>query len=745
MPQDRFLIAPYESGQQTNVRPWLIPDDAYASSRNAYVFRGRTKKRFGSYVMNRTVPSAIAQQYTRLRMQIGSTDGAGIALNVTVPGFPITQIGGAFSLGNEMFTIQATGAAVILKTTGTSVATLDTTISTNNLDITSTSLNTSIFYYPGLPVMGLLDFDTDVTNVGLTIGFDTKFAYQFIGGAWTRLAVETTPGASVWSGSDSQFFWSTNYSIVQLAPFMVQNMFFVTNNNPPDFMRYLDNFTGGSWHFFNPNIDGLGSKLTTALMLVPFKGRMVALNTYEHDSSGNDARYPNRARWCQTGSPLQVDAWQTDITGKGGFLQAPTNEAITSCEFVKDRLIVFFEKSTWEFVYTNNQVEPFIWQQVNTELGAESTFSTVPFDQVTISVGNVGVHQCNGLNVDRIDQKIPQTVFQIHNGNDGPIRVYGIRDYTAELIYWTFPNFKYAADIFPTQVLVYNYQNQSWSINDDSITCFGYFQPIVDDTWESDDGTWEEDDSPWVTASEQAQFRKIIGGNQQGFTFIVYPAENKNASVLQITDVTPGVDTTFKVINHNLHADEDYIQFSNLQGTGSVLTSFNGLIWPVKQVFDENTFTVQTPNPTSGTYTGGGTIARVSRIDILTKQYNFYLSQARNFSISKIDFQVDRTALGQIAIDYMTSSSEESLRDMGIENGSIVGNAILETSPYLRVPYEASQERLWHSIYTQADGEFIQLRIYFDDLQMVNSDIVQSEFEMHAMIFYATPTASRLQ
>ena len=48
--ENRFFIAPYDesSGQQNNVKPWLIPDNAFEVLNNAYVFRGRVRKRFGS-------------------------------------------------------------------------------------------------------------------------------------------------------------------------------------------------------------------------------------------------------------------------------------------------------------------------------------------------------------------------------------------------------------------------------------------------------------------------------------------------------------------------------------------------------------------------------------------------------------------------------------------------------------------------------------------------------------------------
>src|SRR5690606_15469211 len=118
--------------------------------------------------------------------------------------------------------------------------------------------------------------------------------------------------------------------------------------------------------------------------------------------------YTNRCRFSKNGNPLDADAWY-DLPGfSGGFItNAGTKEAIISVQFIKDRLIVFFERSTWELVYTFSETDPFIWQKINTELGVESTFSGVPFDKVVLGIGNVGIHACNGSNVERVDQKIP--------------------------------------------------------------------------------------------------------------------------------------------------------------------------------------------------------------------------------------------------------------------------------------------------------------------------------------------------
>ncbi len=726
MPTDRFLIAPYDanSGLQTNVRPWLIPDEAFSALNNAYVFRGRVRKRFGGTLLNGSVDDAVAQLFSRLRINIATTDGAGNAAG-TVPG-AIFKIGQLFSVGDTIFTVwQANGAML---STGSATGTYNT--ATGAYTITGADALTAVYFFPAEPVMGLPTYENASINDETLIAFDTQFAYQYINGGWERLAGEVTPGAATWTGDDSQFFWATTWTSDAS-----NRIFFVTNfnENEPNFMRSFD---GTNWDNFRPAITG-ALFLNSARILVVFKNRLIALNTWEGAGSPGD-NFPTRARYSQIGSPLAVDAFRQDIPGKGNAIDAATTEAIITAEFLKDRLIVYFERSTWELVYTGSQTYPFTWQKINTELGAESTFSIVPFDKVCIGVGNVGIHACNGSNVERIDQKIPDEVFEVSNDNQGVFRVYGIRDYFVEMVYWTFPTSE--NNKFPRRVLVYNYKTGTWAFNDDSITAFGYFQNPTSITWSSTNQTWEDGIETWDDAPLLAKFRQVIAGNQEGFTFLVDSDEPRNSPSLQITNITfPAGVITLDIIDHNL-ATNDYIIIENAQGSGDI-TTLNGRIYQVN-VMSSNIITIIDPEVTTGTYTGGGTAARVSQINIFTKQYNFYVKQNRNVNLNKIDFQIDSTTNGQITVDIYPSSGD-----------LVVDSRVLDMTPYALYPYEAQQTRLWHPIYPSAEGEFVQLKLFLSDdpnlpaeeTQMRNPLIAFSEFEMHAMAFYVNPTSTRMQ
>jgi hypothetical protein len=772
---DRFLIAPINSGLTKNQPPWLIPDEAFDYLQNAYVFRSRILKRFGSSLMG------TSQFNSRLRTSlisggagVGITDGAGNAsgnvLTILSDAGLTLAVGQAFSIGTEMYTvISATpGAQAMLATMGS--GTFD--ISTGAFTITGGPATTTIFFYPALPVMGIDQYEINAVNDHPTYAFDTRYAYLFSSGAWDR------SGAAIWHGTDLNFFWVANWQGVAGTQLLFVTNFNATIPTPganDDPIWYFDGTTwtaasGANAFYFRPGGGAIhtGPYVKTARIIVAFKNRLVLLNTVENDNSGGagvNTAFVNRARYSFYGSPLAVNAWyeknQADnvvnVAAGGGFVDAATEEQIISAEFIKDRLIVYFERSTWELVYTSNQVFPFVWQKINTELGSQSTFSTVPFDKDVLTIGQTGVHACNGSNVVRIDDQIPTTVFEFELENNAFLRTVGVRDYYNEMVYWTYvDDLQTPTQKFPNQVLVYNYKNNSWARNDDCITMFGYFEQSSDLTWASSDPLqWNEGTQTWQSNVTQANHRVILMGTSEGFMLILNEEETRNAASMQITNIVFNGDNTLTltIINHNLtdmpiefDYDQDFILIENVDGDAPTMAALNGKIFLVYEVVDANTIVIQVPL-LSGTYNGAGTAARVSNIQIKSKQWNPYVDQARDFYLHKIDFGVIKTDKGAITVDYYPSSTELSMIDEGEQSGSIMGNNVLETFPYDEnlYPLEQYQELLWHPIYFQTTGTFIQIGMSFSLDQMLDPNISLIEFEIQGMALFTQPTSMRLQ
>ena len=789
---DRFLIAPFNSGLQADMKPFLIPEDAFAQLLNAYVFRGRVRKRFGGRLMGMGWDGPITEPlFSRFRIQVG-TIGAPVS---PVPGV-IFKIGQMFSAGDQIFTVYQNGAMLH---TGVGTGTFDTTTGAFALAGTGLAGGTPIWFYPAEPVMGLCNYESGPINDQPSYGFDTQFAYLFAGGFWQRSGLLEFNAAN-----NIKFVWTDNWRGVSpggLPTLFVTNFSFTVpvpaaTDDPIWYTVDGTNWTaatGANAFYFLPSGGAMqtGAFVSTARIIVAFKNRLLLLNTVENDGSappGVNTQYANRCRYSFIGSPFARNAWyepnQTDssggvvnrnnIAGGAGFVDATTEEQIVSAEFIKDRLIVFFERSTWELAYTGSQVLPFVWQKINTELGSEGQFSTVPFDKVILTMGTTGVHSCTGANVERIDTKIPDEVFTIDQKSLGVQRVAGVRDYYTELVYWTFPSTTSESfvpntntySVFPTEVLVYNYRNYSWALNADCITAWGYFEQQNETslgmTWASTTLTWEEANFSWSGGGTlQTNFRQVIAGNQQGYVFIVDSDVDRNARVMQITNmVQSGSDVELTIVDHTLVAsdypddpvDGDYIIIENAQGITLVNDRYptnTSLIFPVLEVIDLDTILI--PDATlTGTYTGGGTASRVSNIAIRSKQWNPYLGDATNIYLARIDFGVEKTSDGQITVDYFPSSSELSLLNAGGATGtnSIMGTGVLETFPYdpALYPLEQDQERLWHPIYFQSTGECIQIYMYMSDAQLSVASIAFAPFEMDGLVLHVSKSASsRLQ
>jgi hypothetical protein len=737
---DRFLIAPLEVGLEKDLKPWLIPDTAYAELTNSYIFRGRIRKRFGSKWM------ADDNLNSRLGIPlaggagVGITDGAGNAVG-TVPGSKF-KVGQQFSIDTEVFTVITAGIAQPMITTGTSTVYTFNTVNGAYV-INGATPGTQVYFYPAEPVMGITNYETGAINNQPSYAFDTQFAYTFSTGFWQR------SGTSVWHGDNLDFFWATNWNGLTVnTTYMFVSNFQVTNYNgavaaTDDPIRTFNTTAG--WADFNPIFKVAGDYISTAKIILPFKDRLILLNTVETDAAGvTNSHYAQRCRFSWNGSPLSANAWlEPNEVGAGGagWIDAATEEDIISAKFIKDRLIVFFERSTWELAYTGNQVLPFVWQKINTELGSEAEFSSVPFDKIILTVGSTGIHACNGANVERIDNKIPDEIFNIKNKDEGVKRIAGIRDYYTEMVYWTFP--KNVTATYPNKVLVYNYKNGSWAFNDDCMTAWGYFEQQSDTTWASVETDWLSAGFTWSSGIVSAQFRQVIAGNQQGYVFIVNPDLLKNAPVMQITNMAFNVVTnilTLTIIDHTL-TEGEYIKISDSVG---VVIGGAG-IYAINSIVDADTITVKVPS-FAGVYAGSGLVARVSNPKILSKQWNFYLQEGKNAAISKMLFCVQKTTNGQITVDSYPSSSQISLRDGGIATGTILGSSVLDTTPYTTLfPLEEFQERLWHPVYLQADGQGVQISISMTNDQITTPAIAESDFQLEGIIIYATRTSDNLQ
>jgi len=644
-------------------------------------------------------------------------------------------------------------------------------------------------YFPGLPSMGIIIRERVGINDEQTVFFDTKYAYIHDGNNFQEFIPGTT-----WTGSDSDFFWGTNYRGVEPG----DRLFFVTNFvinitgvGTRDPIRYTD---GSTWTDFTPIVGsiptdevypdfagGVGpyngtlsnlpiipgtvvitvetvppivyrdtpkdgtlvasglntgtinyttgafvlnfnplisagtygveatynygtSFLQQARILLPYYGRLVALNVWEGETVATSQNIFNRCRFSQVGNPLQEDAWRSDTFGKGGFIDAPVNEEIISAIFYKNTLIVFFETTTWQLRYVGDYGLPFIWERISSDFGSESTFSTILFDTGVLAVGDKAIVSSTGNNIQRIDLDIPDKVFTFNNANNGVKRVHGIRDYQKEVVYWTYcdgsqrnENAKY-----PDFSLLYNYRNNTFAIFRNNVTTYGYLKAPGGISWSNTSVTWD-DPVPWDEEVIE-NFPLVVSGNQQGFVHLYgYPdVENTADSLVDALDqeslFIKSIDLTVMPIritvpNHNLKSEEIIyivgLNFLNAAQTAVLTTDLNNSFYTVSRI-DANVIAISKYNPilnatqnlytftpvNTAVYIGGGMLALFPKLNIRTKDFNPYDKKGLSSKLAYIDFLVDAVANAAITIKLFVNSVPSD----GNEANLLVGNQNVEQS-----------------------------------------------------------------
>lgn len=761
---------------------FLLPDDAYPVLQNAYVWRERILRKQGFELLG------------RLQRNIGTTDGSGNAVILITP-LPIATGTSIFQIGTELFTdagnVPDPGIET-LRTNSVSGAsgTLDRISGT--LTINNSNMNTPIQYFPGLPVMGIRIRELQNSANDETVFFDQNYAYIFDSttNQFREFILGTTWNAGNEGIAGIDFFWSTNYwvsapliSTTSVPPayktaFTTSNvkLFWVTNNSghsginadPPritDGTTWLDFYHDTSPIINSPwaQINGTPTFLTNWLCNLPFRGRMVVFNTWEGPDATNSLNFSNRIRWSTIGNPFIAysngppakGSWRDDIRGQGGFLDIPTSEDIISIGFVRDNLVIYCERSTWQLRYTGRSIAPFQIEKVNSELGTESTFSSVQFDTSLVGIGDKGIVECDSYKSERIDIKIPDFVFQFNSVNNGVARVQGIRDFPNRLAYWTVPlaGFYDAAlmtnnQIFPNVRLLYNYENDSWATFTDSLTTLGNYQFQSNRRWIDVDAPWIDCPFTWIDQSQS--FPSIVGGNQQGFIEILDELSFNDVSLF-ITSMTQLTTVSVRSPNHNLKTG-DVIGISGILGLANNFIDLNDGIFGIV-VTDSNNFLIYTYNSstnsfsnnvTSGSspaYVGGGMINIRENFSITSKKFNF-LDEGQNIQMGYLDILMDSTENGAIALNVYLDYNDGNVSNT-LPDNVINGTSPAQTDSFFNsiIPTSSSSlnniggTKFWQRVYCPTRANFLTLEYTFNNAQM-NGIEQQLGVQIDAQVLY---------
>lgn len=454
------------------------------------------------------------------------------------------------------------------------------------------------------------------------------------------------------------------------------------------------------------------------------------------------------------------NAWWGDQTGFGGFITAGIDQPINTVANVGDVLILGFTNTQTKLVYSSDDILPFNFFLINSELGSSSTFSVINMDRGCLTRGDRGYVATSQTNTDRIDLEIPDEVFRLRLLDNGNERVCAQRDFINEWIYFTYPSntFEQENSIhkFPTKTLQYNYRDNSWGLFTESYTTYGQFRKRTGYTWATIGTvypTWSSWNEPWNSGASTLLQPKVIAGNQQGF--VLEREDGTNESVSLFID-----DIVGSVVTSPAHCLElgDYITIEGAVGT--VGAQVNGKIFTVGPPVTTDTFLL-TPTIVGGTYTGGGLIKKMYVPFIQTKQFPTAWGDAKKTRLGPQQYLLETTAIGQITLLIFLSQDANNpwnlppiLPQLNSTNDSLIYSTVLYTCPEstnlgltaaninLQMVTAVSQAQTWHRINTSLLGDTVQVGFTLSDEQMRNPDFLYqfAEIGLHSFILDVNPS-----
>ena len=271
---------------------------------------------------------------------------------------------------------------------------------------------------------------------------------------------------------------------------------------------------------------GLGkNEITKCLDIKTYALRLLFVRP--STTNNNSLPEPQGIRWSAQFQPTNTVA---DIPGSGGELSAATGDWIQSAKFLKDFLIVYFQNSTWNFRFTGNSFNPFVFYKIDSTKTVNAPYASIEFEDRVTSMGTKGFIECDGNGVDRYDLK----VFDLYNDVNTEVfrQCFGLRFDALNQSWMLYPDMD-TDEQLSNKVFLYNYIEDSWSVFNMALSCLGMGFGIRDITWAMmSTTTWAQEDNAWNSYLEQQESLRLLGGSHDGL-------------VLQLNDGVTDNDTSF--------------------------------------------------------------------------------------------------------------------------------------------------------------------------------------------------------
>jgi hypothetical protein len=461
---NNLLIAPFKTGLETDLEPWIAPLDAFTKLDNIHIHHDYLQKREGYRIFGALIPMGASVNISTItQANPGAITTAAPHGYSTGDKVFITAVGGMTEVNDKIYTITVTGASTFTIGIDTSGFTAYAAGGTTTLTNTTTDR-----------VMGITRY-IDATNTKTTLAFNARRAYRF--NTATNLFVQLDV-ANIFTSGEYDYVWSANWQSGGGT-----NRLYFTNgvSGTPagaatsDGIRYFDGTTAPNvTTAFNPTLSpsapAVQRVLDGAKLIFSLGQRLIVLHTYEYDAGTlTTTTYPQRARWCSKQNPAN---WDDVTAGGGGFTDAATGDQIISARILQNQIIVFFTNSVWTLIPTSDPNRAFRWQRINSFRACDGKMASIGYDRYVVALGVRGITATDGVETRRIDSRISE--FSADDINVSEFnKVFCERSYN-NLRWWTLYNDTETVDNENNSALIYDDNSHAFSTYEIDVNCLGY-------------------------------------------------------------------------------------------------------------------------------------------------------------------------------------------------------------------------------------------------------------------------------
>ncbi len=483
-------------------------------------------------------------------------------------------------------------------------------------------------YHQGLPVMGIMSY-YPTNNIREMIVADTRYVNRY-NPSTDRL---DDIAAGTYLGTNKDFWSWVNYASSTSAPRLL-----FANGVIGDVIQVYDGSTIANYApTFTPGT-------LNARQIFEYKDRLVLFRTVEAN-----VLFPRRIRISGTGA--NTDNFDSTATG-AGFIDVPDNTHIFGAAFNRDDLLFFTESSTWVLKYTGNDVVPFNLQRIDGTRGSGASFSVISYLNTTMAASPRGLISCDGYQVDRMDDNIPDFSFNSISGADFEHCFAGFIDEDRD-VYTLYPS---SGTIKPPlvpadgsdRILVSNFEEDNYAVYRIPLSCMGNFQSAFTLLWSdltaaNGFANWDEfavKIGNWNAFGYTKGVPVAIGGGHKGEVWKLNNTESEDNPQM-IRNITVIDDETIRVTTDWTNYEiGDFVAFQEVEGMVEINKKQGEIIRPI--VTNYTTFDVSFGQSHGGfsAYTSGGSVSRVIPFECISKKLNPWIDSDKKLRCGWIYFYV---------------------------------------------------------------------------------------------------------